>query len=227
MERQKEIEKASSSFSPHPSLINGLSSVYFPVRNSDSGTTMTTRRKNETTPIKDDSLVEGKLFSRSATFPTISSGLTETKSHTQFKPCNFPPTTSDPVTTEKLNEMRRSCSNGFSLATCYGQQLESATASAPTPEAGLIANGKPEMEECKTDKVTCEASDAAMTSGGGNESASKTSFLAGYMGSWKRSRYLSGNFTVSGDTMEGIVQCLVFLKAFSVRNLIFSILLPT
>lgn len=43
----------------------------------------------------------------------------------------------------------------------------------------------------------------------------KSPVLTG-LGSWKRSRYLSGNFSVSGDTMEGIVQCLVFLKAFSV-----------
>jgi hypothetical protein len=50
----------------------------------------------------------------------------------------------------------------------------------------------------------------------------KTPILTGYLGSWKRSRYLSGNFSVTGDTMEGIVQCLVFLKAFSVRNFSFN-----
>lgn len=53
----------------------------------------------------------------------------------------------------------------------------------------------------------------------GEREAKGSSFLTGYLGSWKRSRYLSGNFSVSGDTMEGIVQCLVFLKAFSVRTL--------
>jgi len=47
----------------------------------------------------------------------------------------------------------------------------------------------------------------------------KVPVLTGYLNSWKRSRYLSGNFSVSGDTMEGIVQCLVFLKAFSVCSL--------
>jgi len=46
--------------------------------------------------------------------------------------------------------------------------------------------------------------------------------LTGYLGSWKKNRNLCGNFCVSGDTMEGIVQCLVFLKAFSVRKLYFS-----
>ena len=40
--------------------------------------------------------------------------------------------------------------------------------------------------------------------------------LTGYLGSLKKNRNLCGNFSVSGDTMEGIVQCLVFLKAFSV-----------
>lgn len=32
----------------------------------------------------------------------------------------------------------------------------------------------------------------------------------------RKSRHLSGTFSLTGDTMEGIIQCLVFLKAFSV-----------
>lgn len=32
----------------------------------------------------------------------------------------------------------------------------------------------------------------------------------------KKSRHLTGTFCLTGDTMEGIIQCLVFLKAFSV-----------
>ncbi|KPJ14704.1 hypothetical protein RR48_06878 [Papilio machaon] len=32
----------------------------------------------------------------------------------------------------------------------------------------------------------------------------------------KRGRHLTGTFCLTGDTMEGIIQCLVFLKAFSV-----------
>jgi hypothetical protein len=32
----------------------------------------------------------------------------------------------------------------------------------------------------------------------------------------RKSRHLSGTFCLTGDTMEGIIQCLVFLKAFSV-----------
>lgn len=51
--------------------------------------------------------------------------------------------------------------------------------------------------------------------------------LTGYLGSWKKNRNLCGNFSVSGDTMEGIVQCLVFLKAFSVRLYILNLLLST
>lgn len=50
------------------------------------------------------------------------------------------------------------------------------------------------------------------------ETAANDPLLSGYLGSWKKNRYLSGNFSVSGDTMEAIVQCLVFLKAFSVRH---------
>jgi len=32
----------------------------------------------------------------------------------------------------------------------------------------------------------------------------------------QRGRHLTGTFCLTGDTMEGIIQCLVFLKAFSV-----------
>jgi len=34
----------------------------------------------------------------------------------------------------------------------------------------------------------------------------------------RKGRHLNGTFCLTGDTMEGIIQCLVFLKAFSVRN---------
>lgn len=32
----------------------------------------------------------------------------------------------------------------------------------------------------------------------------------------RKGKHLSGTFCLTGDTMEGIIQCLVFLKAFSV-----------
>lgn len=34
----------------------------------------------------------------------------------------------------------------------------------------------------------------------------------------KKGRHLTGTFCLTGDTMEGIIQCLVFLKAFSVSD---------
>ncbi|CAH2230672.1 jg4224 [Pararge aegeria aegeria] len=34
----------------------------------------------------------------------------------------------------------------------------------------------------------------------------------------KKGRHLTGTFCLTGDTMEGIIQCLVFLKAFSVLD---------
>lgn len=34
----------------------------------------------------------------------------------------------------------------------------------------------------------------------------------------RKGRHLSGTFCLTGDTMEGIIQCLVFLKAFSVSS---------
>ena len=34
----------------------------------------------------------------------------------------------------------------------------------------------------------------------------------------RRGRHLTGTFCLTGDTMEGIIQCLVFLKAFSVSG---------
>lgn len=38
----------------------------------------------------------------------------------------------------------------------------------------------------------------------------------------RRGRHLTGTFCLTGDTMEGIIQCLVFLKAFSVSETDFS-----
>ncbi|XP_018560828.1 uncharacterized protein LOC108903213, partial [Anoplophora glabripennis] len=38
----------------------------------------------------------------------------------------------------------------------------------------------------------------------------------------RRGRHLTGTFCLTGDTMEGIIQCLVFLKAFSIRILQFK-----
>lgn len=32
----------------------------------------------------------------------------------------------------------------------------------------------------------------------------------------RKGKHLTGTFCLTGDTMEGIIQCLVFLKAFSV-----------
>lgn len=32
----------------------------------------------------------------------------------------------------------------------------------------------------------------------------------------RKGRHLTGTFSLTGDTMEGIIQCLVFLKAFAV-----------
>lgn len=37
----------------------------------------------------------------------------------------------------------------------------------------------------------------------------------------RRGRHLTGTFCLTGDTMEGIIQCLVFLKAFSVSKILF------
>lgn len=34
----------------------------------------------------------------------------------------------------------------------------------------------------------------------------------------RKGRHLTGTFCLTGDTMEGIIQCLVFLKAFSVSS---------
>lgn len=34
----------------------------------------------------------------------------------------------------------------------------------------------------------------------------------------RKGRHLTGTFCLTGDTMEGIIQCLVFLKAFSVST---------
>lgn len=41
----------------------------------------------------------------------------------------------------------------------------------------------------------------------------------------RKGRHLTGTFCLTGDTMEGIIQCLVFLKAFSVRITQFIVVL--
>lgn len=38
----------------------------------------------------------------------------------------------------------------------------------------------------------------------------------------KKGRHLTGTFCLTGDTMEGIIQCLVFLKAFSVSTVYYK-----
>lgn len=38
----------------------------------------------------------------------------------------------------------------------------------------------------------------------------------------RKGRHLSGTFCLTGDTMEGLVKCLVFLKAFAVSFLSIS-----
>lgn len=56
-------------------------------------------------------------------------------------------------------------------------------------------------------------------SGGNGQSAQRAlvhASLATAVG--RKGRHLTGTFCLTGDTMEGIIQCLVFLKAFSVSS---------
>ncbi|KAI5733845.1 hypothetical protein M8J76_016710 [Diaphorina citri] len=43
-----------------------------------------------------------------------------------------------------------------------------------------------------------------------------TSLISANIGRKGRHRHLRGTFCLNGDTMEGIIQCLVFFKAFSI-----------
>jgi len=96
----------------------------------------------------------------------------------------------------------------------------------PVSGCDLAPSGLYGKDECKTEIRSAEANHSGATCNHHNNSNGnvvpqvKTPFLTGYLGSWKRARCLSGNFSVSGDTMEGIVQCLVFLKAFSVCRIL-------
>lgn len=71
---------------------------------------------------------------------------------------------------------------------------------APLPTSVVLANG------------------AASGGPGGNAGrrALVHASLASAVG--RKGRHLTGTFCLTGDTMEGIIQCLVFLKAFSVRR---------
>lgn len=57
---------------------------------------------------------------------------------------------------------------------------------------------------------------AAAASAGGRRALVHAS-LSSVAAVGRRGRHLTGTFCLTGDTMEGIIQCLVFLKAFSVR----------
>jgi hypothetical protein len=61
---------------------------------------------------------------------------------------------------------------------------------------------------------------ASLTGGADFGLAPKRPVLSGFLGGGAKNKHLSGQFCLGGDTMEGIIQCLVFLKAFSVRQLI-------
>lgn len=54
----------------------------------------------------------------------------------------------------------------------------------------------------------------SLTNGQGHRRALVHASLATAVG--RKGRHLTGTFCLTGDTMEGIIQCLVFLKAFSV-----------
>ncbi|KAG7203671.1 hypothetical protein KM043_013699 [Ampulex compressa] len=55
----------------------------------------------------------------------------------------------------------------------------------------------------------------ALTAATRSQSAFVQANLCSVIG--RKGRHLTGTFCLTGDTMEGIIQCLVFLKAFSVR----------
>lgn len=58
----------------------------------------------------------------------------------------------------------------------------------------------------------------AIAAGGGQQRALvHASLAAATVG--RKGRHLTGTFCLTGDTMEGIIQCLVFLKAFSVSGI--------
>lgn len=61
------------------------------------------------------------------------------------------------------------------------------------------------------------AAAAAAVNGNGNGRALVHASLSSVATVGRRGRHLTGTFCLTGDTMEGIIQCLVFLKAFSVR----------
>lgn len=57
-------------------------------------------------------------------------------------------------------------------------------------------------------------------SGGGNGQSAQRALVHASLATavGRKGRHLTGTFCLTGDTMEGIIQCLVFLKAFSVSS---------
>ena len=204
------------------------------------------KNRREYSPVQDgDKDMSGRNSSASksmgsATIPEIATAMATLSSctHSNGAPvnghgCDDNNGTDAATTVEGLNEVRLSCSNIFSIAGYYGQADRGRPIETVKEETSSGDDGSSiSNNNCGSEQIGGGKPSYASSGGGGGatmqesmttmtteakENAAKTSFIAGYMGSWKRNRYLSGNFTVSGDTMEGIVQCLVFLKAFSVR----------
>lgn len=128
----------------------------------------------------------------------------------------------------KNNSLSSLLSNGHHHLTEQVDQEKKGSSVTELLNTGSNHIGNGPRNECENESETPGSStggggrgdaghNSAIDEGPGEQGKGKSPVLTGYLGSWKRSRYLSGNFSVSGDTMEGIVQCLVFLKAFSVK----------
>lgn len=68
--------------------------------------------------------------------------------------------------------------------------------------------------------MSSRAHNPALTAATRSQNAFVQANLCSVIG--RKGRHLNGTFCLTGDTMEGIIQCLVFLKAFSVRESSFS-----
>ncbi|KAL0272881.1 UNVERIFIED_CONTAM: hypothetical protein PYX00_005701 [Menopon gallinae] len=81
-----------------------------------------------------------------------------------------------------------------------------------------VAGRIPDLAEriSKSDLLVTSSLMSAAGSDSGRGGALLSASLNSAIG--RKGRHLSGTFCLNGDTMEGIIQCLVFLKAFSVST---------
>lgn len=122
-------------------------------------------------------------------------------------------------------ESRKVCSSGVRM-----DSLERLMRTAPLPKSVALAVTETAASSSSSSSTSSSSSSSSSLAsivdmqGGTVAAAGRRALVHASLASavGRKGRHLTGTFCLTGDTMEGIIQCLVFLKAFSV-SMSFSI----